>query len=107
MKTFKELNKLGYKHYTDNTVEELDSLPLYSNELIIERTFVLKWFEDNHSIFVDKITETNVNEILGFTFWLKSWRFPPIEIGTYLDTNEGVTETINKLIELLKTIKSK
>lgn len=101
MKTFKELNKLGYKHYTENTIEELDSMPLYSKELIIERTFVLNWLEDNHSLFVDKITETTVNEILGFTFWIKSWRFAPIQVGTYLDPNEGQHDTINKLIEIV------
>jgi len=44
MKIFKELNKLGYIHYSATTIEELDDLPLDSEERIIEQTLVLRWF---------------------------------------------------------------
>jgi hypothetical protein len=50
MKIFKELNKLGYKHYTENTVEELDDLPLDSEERIMEQALVLKWFRKEHGL---------------------------------------------------------
>jgi hypothetical protein len=50
MKIFKELNKLGYKHYTENTVEELDDLPLDSEERIMEQALVLRWFREKYGI---------------------------------------------------------
>jgi len=50
MKIFKELNKLGYKHYTENTVEELDDLPLDSEERIMEQALVLRWFREKHGL---------------------------------------------------------
>jgi hypothetical protein len=50
MKIFKELNKLGYKHYTENTVEELDDFPLDSEERIMEQALVLRWFREKHGL---------------------------------------------------------
>lgn len=50
MKIFKELNKLGYKHYTEHTVEELDDLPLDSEERIMEQALVLRWFREKLAI---------------------------------------------------------
>ena len=50
MKIFKELNKLGYKHYTENTVEELDDLPLDSEERIMEQALVLRWLRKEHGL---------------------------------------------------------
>jgi hypothetical protein len=50
MKIFKELNKLGYKHYTENTVEGLDDLPLDSEERIMEQALVLRWFREKHGL---------------------------------------------------------
>jgi hypothetical protein len=50
MKIFKELKKLGYKHYTEHTVEELDNLPLESKERIMEQALVLRWFREKHQL---------------------------------------------------------
>jgi hypothetical protein len=50
MKIFKELKKLGYKHYTEHTIEELDNLPLNSEERIMEQALVLRWFRDKHNL---------------------------------------------------------
>jgi hypothetical protein len=55
MKIFKELNKLGYKHYTENTVEELDDLPLDSEERIMEQALVLRWFREKHVFYVNMV----------------------------------------------------
>jgi hypothetical protein len=49
---FKELSELGYRHYTENTIEELDELPFDSEERIIEQALVLKWFRDVHGYYV-------------------------------------------------------
>jgi hypothetical protein len=50
MKIFKELNKLGYKHYTEHTIEELDNLPLDSEERIMEQALVFKWFREKYGL---------------------------------------------------------
>jgi hypothetical protein len=50
MKVFKELNKLGYKHYTEYTIEELDNLPLNSEEKIMEQSLVFRWFREKHNL---------------------------------------------------------
>ena len=50
MKIFKELKKLGYKHYTEHTVEELDDLPLNSAERISEQALVFRWFREKYGL---------------------------------------------------------
>jgi len=50
MKIFKELSKIGYKHYTEYTVEELDDLPLNFEERTIEQALVLRWFRKKHDL---------------------------------------------------------
>jgi len=50
MKIFKELKKLGYKHYTEYTIEELYNLPLNSEERIIEQSLVLRWFREKYNL---------------------------------------------------------
>ena len=47
MKIFKELNKLGYIHYSATTIKELDDLPLNSAERISEQSLVFRWFREN------------------------------------------------------------
>ena len=51
MELFKELSKLGYKHYTEHTIEELDNLPLNSEERIMEQALVLRWFREKYNLF--------------------------------------------------------
>ena len=46
MEIFRDLNKLGYKHYLDYTIEELDSLDIKSKEFSIESNLVFDWFRD-------------------------------------------------------------
>ena len=50
MKIFKELNKLGYIHYSATTIEELDDLPLNSAERISEQALVFEWFREKHGL---------------------------------------------------------
>ena len=50
MKIFKELNKLGYKHYTEYTIEELDNLPLNSEKRTMEQSLVFRWFREKHNL---------------------------------------------------------
>jgi len=105
MKIFKELKKLGYKHYTEHTVEELDNLPLESKERIMEQALVLRWFREkyklvnyieyyaewNFEIFRidDKIAEVQDDVNVDYTF----------KGGTY---EEAELECLKKLIEIVK-----
>jgi hypothetical protein len=65
------------------------------------------WFEKNHSIFVQRMIDTNVNEIMDITYTIKSWKFPPIEIkfeNPYdcFDKNKSELICIDKIIEIIK-----
>lgn len=67
----------------------------------------LDWFEDEHNIYVSRDIQTNSNEILDFTYYLKSWRFPPIEIKfenplDCFDRYKARIACIEKMIEILK-----
>ena len=50
MEIFKQLNKLGYKHYVDLTIEELDKLPIDNIERRIECSLIIDWFREKHKI---------------------------------------------------------
>lgn len=51
-KIFKQLSEKGYKHFTENTVEELDNLPLDSPDIITEFAHLCEWLRVNHGINV-------------------------------------------------------
>ena len=53
MEIFKQLKKLGYKHYVDLTIEELDKLPIDNIERRIECSLVIDWFREKHNITID------------------------------------------------------
>jgi hypothetical protein len=103
MKIFKELKKLGYKHYTEHTVEELDNLPLESKERIIEQALVLRWFREKHKL------EYHVkSDMMGYHIYIvdrniNKTRFTANNIfQTY---EEAELECLKKLIEIVKTNK--
>lgn len=52
MEIFKELNKKGYKHYYDGTVEELDSMNKDNQHLHSEIMQVIMWLLEKHKIWV-------------------------------------------------------
>lgn len=63
---------------------------------------VLDYYESSQAIFVDIKTDTTPNEILGFEFKLKSWRFPPIEVGYFLTREEGYLASLESINNLYK-----
>lgn len=71
-------------------------------KLGIESDNIYQIFEhfESESIFVDRKTWTSVNEILGFEFHLRSWQFPPIFIGEFMDYREGQLKSLDKILEL-------
>ena len=52
MEIFKQLKELGYKHYIDLTIEELDNLPVNNIERRIECSLVIDWFREKHNIVI-------------------------------------------------------
>jgi hypothetical protein len=105
MKIFKELKKLGYKHYTEHTIEELDNLPLNSEERIMEQALVFRWFREKHkqdSLVIpsgDSTGKTNgyYYEIV-FDFSKEN-----IESESFKTYEEAESACLDKLIEICKT----
>ena len=101
MEIFRDLNKLGYKHYLDYTIEELDSLDIKSKEFSIESNLVFDWFREKHNIsgeiyifkrFWNFDIEDFKNDIQLFTT-------NEIVFKTY---EEARLECLKKLIEIAK-----
>ena len=61
-----------------------------------------KWLRDKHSIYIDIITETSVNEILGFHVKLKSWKFPPRYIDIYQSYEKALEYGLRESLKLIK-----
>lgn len=109
MKIFKELNKLGYIHYSATTIEELDDLPLNSAERISEQALVLRWFREKYNLHS---TITSISQ--------ESWQWhitkPGESLGklyeedfyTYEEAEQAgvMLECLKKLIEIVKNGKS-
>ena len=98
MKIFKELKKLGYKHYAECTIEELDNLPLNSAERISEQALVLIFFREKYDL--DVISKPHIGKT-------KKYICDPVNIrleakNTY---EEAELACLNKLIEIVKTKK--
>lgn len=69
---------------------------------------VFDWFEDEYSIYVARTVDTSVNEVIDFTYTLKSWQFPPVEIefeNLYdcFDRHKARIACLEKMIEIVKT----
>ena len=100
MKIFKELEKLGYKHYGEYTVEELDELPSNSEDRMIEESRVLRWFINDKRINA-QIT-TTYDE---WDYYIPESEYNEIPIRHISDTwkyEDAVFECIKKLIILVK-----
>lgn len=63
MEIFKQLNKLGYKHYVDLTIEELDKLPIDNIERRIECSLIIDWFREIHH------TNIEINRFPNISKW--------------------------------------
>jgi len=66
-----------------------------------------RWFEEKYSYFVDVKTDTTPNEILGFDYYIKSWKFGPRYFNFFKEKGEGNIKVINKMIEMVKKEKQK
>ena len=57
MEIFKQLKKLGYKHYVDLTIEELDALPIDDTEKRIEYCLIIDWLREKHDIVIEIVRQ--------------------------------------------------
>jgi hypothetical protein len=64
IKTFKHLSKKGYKHYTENTTEELDELPLDNHHIITEFAHLCEWLRVNHGIWVETLHRGDMGDFI-------------------------------------------
>lgn len=86
-----------YKHNSGEISTKFLSAPL--------KTQVFNWFEKEHSLYVDIVTSTTPNEILDFTFKIKSWKFAPYTFGVFLSKEEGINSIIDGLIKIVSEYK--
>jgi len=68
---------------------------------------VFRWFEEKYSYFVDVKTDTTPNEILGFDYYIKSWKFGPKYFNFFKEKEEGNIKVIKIMIEMVKKEKQK
>jgi len=96
MKIFKELNELGYNHYAEYTIEELDNLPFNYEKRTMEQSLVFRWFRENGLIC--SIMYDSFYDVYRFTIDGKV-HFISLAFKTY---EEAELECLKKLIEIIK-----
>ena len=77
MKIFKQLNRKGYKHYYEGTVEELDFMDKDNQHLHSEIMQIIMWLYEKHGIWIEvRFLESfktfyfeliNINNLKGMT----------------------------------------
>ena len=98
MEIFKQLKKLGYKHYIDLTIEELDALSINDIEKRIEYSLVIDWFREKHDVIIDVAKIYNGTENYHYAINL-IWEYYE---GSYYEARE---QAILKCIELCQNKK--
>ena len=101
MEIFRDLNKLGYKHYLDYTIEELDSLDIKSKEFSIESNLAFRFFREMYmlsgEIYIFKnIWNFDIEDINN------SIQLYTSDITSYSTYEEAEVECLVKLIEIAK-----
>ena len=101
MEIFKQLKELGYKHYIDLTIEELDALSINDIEKRIEYSLVIDWFREKHNIWIQ--IEMQYYDGITYTYTIIQNNGKVIkyeeEFHEYYEARE---QAILKVIELCK-----
>lgn len=97
-------NKLGYKQYTEFTVEELDKLYLEDSNKQIEYYFIQKWLLKRYKIYVT--VECNIHNGIDEMWWnytIYNLNNSEIYRSDKLDTDEiALEEGLQEALELIK-----
>ena len=122
MGLIQKYNKLGYKHYSEFKVEELDKLSLENSNKQIEYYFIQKWLREVHSLNVSvremwqvsKLSGTNRDNDIFYRVTVSNYKLGRDKYLLYIDGPEvGVKKPITNyeeaielgLFEALKLIK--
>lgn len=97
MEIFKQLEKLGYKHYVDLTIEELDKLPIDNIERRIECSLIIDWFREKYNIHISLLPHNDVE----FGIRIRYNKSTLIH-GGYKTYEEAREQSIIKAIEILE-----
>lgn len=105
MDLIQKANKLGYKHYTEFTVEELDNLSLENSNKQIEYYFIQKWLREKYNIYIFIYTMESLDGLIYFDFgikqiinWLTDKSNKPNNFDTYEEALEKGLQEALKLI---------
>lgn len=101
MKIFKQLNKKGYKHYYEGTVEELDSMDKDNQHLYSEIMQVIMWLYEKYGVWihVDYYNDGNSEVIWFYNYKTVNKESMDEGFKTPEEAYEAAIEyTLNKLI---------
>ena len=105
MEIFKQLKELGYKHYIDLTIEELDKLPIDCIERKVECSLVIDWLREKHELHIEIQSPDCFNE--PFNWYIhKISIFGSFASGESFDYYKVREQAILKAIELCKEKKN-
>lgn len=61
-----------------------------------------KWIEETHDIYIDVDTMTDVNRIVGFNIFVKSYKFFPKLLSNFSDKYEGIEKGIQLALKSIE-----
>ena len=100
MEIFKQLKELGYKHYIDLTIEELDKLPIDCIERRVECSLVIDWFREKYLLHIE-IQSPDYSDDVNFSWNIhKICEFGSLASGESFDYYKVREQAILKAIEL-------
>lgn len=105
MEIFKELNKKGYKHYYEGTVEELDSMDKDNQHLHSEIMQVIMWLYEKHGFWIS-INPMHTDGLWGYEISVfcndpyKGW-FSEIKNYTFSSPTEAYEAAIKYTLKNL------
>lgn len=99
MDLIQKANKLGYKHYTEFTVEELDNLSLGNSNKQIEYYFIQKWLREVYCL--ELIISSNLIGY-GYIIYDRKNHKNITNINVYQKYEEALEQGIYEALKLIK-----
>lgn len=98
MDLIQKFSKLGYKHHTELTMEELDKLPLNNSNKLIEYFFIQKWLREKHKLFVYVLDDDRI----GKYYWGVSNLFSSSENPDFNTYEEALEVGLQQALKFIK-----